>query len=325
MPAKIVYERFLWFHNEVKSEKYPNSRVLAEKFELSQKTAQRDIEFIRDRLRAPLVYVADKRGYAYEEKAYELPGIWITGEELAALFIASRLASTIPDKRLKSSFKSFLQQVVSFCTLDTPFSLDELSERISVKNIEYARVDEATFQMVVDALFYKKALEIYYYSPHKDETTQRVIFPLHLLQYMGSWHVISHCALRGDLRDFALSRIRSINPSPDSLNPDFSPDSIKEYIRKNFGLLSKDISIEVCLKFSPDIVPYVSEQIWHSEQKQSPHSDGSLCLSFSVADLREVKREVLKYGSQVEVLSPAALREEVKEEIQKMGRIYSSG
>jgi predicted DNA-binding transcriptional regulator YafY len=75
MPAKIVYERFLWFHNQVKSEKYPNSRILAEKFELSQKTAQRDIEFIRDRMRAPLVYVPDKRGYAYEEGAYELTGI----------------------------------------------------------------------------------------------------------------------------------------------------------------------------------------------------------------------------------------------------------
>jgi predicted DNA-binding transcriptional regulator YafY len=108
MPAKIVYERFLWFHRQVKAEKYPNARILAEKFELSQKTAQRDMEFIRDRLNAPLVYMPDKRGYAYEEKTYELPGIWINEEELAALCISSRLASTIPDRRLKSSFKSFL-------------------------------------------------------------------------------------------------------------------------------------------------------------------------------------------------------------------------
>jgi predicted DNA-binding transcriptional regulator YafY len=55
MAAKIIYERFLWFHNQVKSEKYPNSRNLAEKFELSQKTAQRDIEFLRDRMRAPCI------------------------------------------------------------------------------------------------------------------------------------------------------------------------------------------------------------------------------------------------------------------------------
>jgi hypothetical protein len=54
MPAKIIYERFLWFHKQVKAEKYPDARILAEKFELSQKTARPDIEFIRDRRNAPL-------------------------------------------------------------------------------------------------------------------------------------------------------------------------------------------------------------------------------------------------------------------------------
>jgi len=88
------------------------------------------------------------------------------------------------------------------------------------------------------------------------------------------------------------------------------------------GLLSKDASIEVCLKFSPEIVPWISEQIWHSEQKQTSHADGSLCLTFTVADLRQIKREVLRYGSQVEVLTPEALREEVQEEIKKMAEIY---
>lgn len=322
MPAKIIYERFLWFHKQVKAQKYPNARILAEKFELSPKTAQRDIAFIRDRLNAPLIYLPDKRGYAYEEKAYELPGIWIDEEELAALLIGSRLASTIPDRRLKSSFKSFLEQVLSFRTLDTPFALDKLGERISVKNIEYARVEESTFQKIVDALFYGRALEIHYYSPHKDQSTQRVIFPLHLLQYMGSWHVISHCFLRKGLRDFAISRIRAAKLAVGTIKPEFSTDSIKDYIRQNFGLLSKDASIEVCLKFSPQVVPWVSEQIWHSGQKQAFQPDGSLCLTFTVADFREIKREVLRYGAQVEVLSPAALREEVRAEIEKMTDIY---
>ncbi len=98
MSSKVIYERFLWFNDQVKAKKYPNSRTLADKFELSPKTAQRDIEFIRDRLRAPLVYVPNKKGYAYEDYKYELPGIWINEEELSALLISSRLASTIPDK-----------------------------------------------------------------------------------------------------------------------------------------------------------------------------------------------------------------------------------
>jgi len=46
---------------------------------------------------------------------------------------------------------------------------------------------------------------------------------------------------------------------------------------------------------------------------------------FTVADFREIKREIFKYGSQVEVLSPVALQEEVREEIGKMAIIYCSG
>ncbi len=136
MAAKIIYERFLWFHRQVRSLQYPNTRTLAQKFEISAKTAQRDIDFLRDRLNAPLVYNPQKRGYAYEDGSYDLPGVWINADELAVLLIASRLASTIPDRGLKSSFRTFLKQILSSRFLDTPFSLEELGEKISVKNIE---------------------------------------------------------------------------------------------------------------------------------------------------------------------------------------------
>ena len=91
MSSKVLYERFWWFNDQVKCERYPNSVTLARRFEVSRKTGQRDIDFMRDRLNAPLVYVPEKRGYAYEEKSYELPGIWIKEEELAALLISFRL------------------------------------------------------------------------------------------------------------------------------------------------------------------------------------------------------------------------------------------
>jgi DeoR/GlpR family transcriptional regulator of sugar metabolism len=47
MGIKNIYERFIWFDNHVKSKKYPNASSLAEQFEISTKTAQRDIEFMR--------------------------------------------------------------------------------------------------------------------------------------------------------------------------------------------------------------------------------------------------------------------------------------
>ena len=56
MGVKNIYERFVWFDNQVRAKKYPNTTTLAEQFEISTKTAQRDIDFMRDRLNCPLQY-----------------------------------------------------------------------------------------------------------------------------------------------------------------------------------------------------------------------------------------------------------------------------
>jgi len=319
---KLAYERYYWFHGQVKTGRYPNARKLSERFEVSEKQAQRDIEFIRDRLDAPLRYNAANRGYGYEDISYELPPIWFNEDELLALCLALRLASTLPDRKLKTSLYELLQKFLAFRFLDSSPSLEDINEKVSVKNIEYYRVEEAIFHKVMDSLFGNKPFKISYYSPHKHQLTERVIQPLHLLSYMGSWHLIAFCTSKEELRDFALSRIRAIDPAsgPISLPPDLPP--IKEYIRKNFGLMSGNESIEVCLRFSSEVADWVTEQVWYSGQELYPNEDGSVCLKFPVADFREVRREILKCGADVEVLSPLELRNELKSQIEKMMKIY---
>ena len=53
MSDQTIYERFFWFDERVKAKTYPNAAKLAERFEISTKTAQRAIEFMRDRLLTP--------------------------------------------------------------------------------------------------------------------------------------------------------------------------------------------------------------------------------------------------------------------------------
>jgi predicted DNA-binding transcriptional regulator YafY len=322
MSSKVIYERFLWFHAKVKAGEHPNTCVLAAQFEISRKTAQRDIEFMRDRLGAPLHYVPELRGYAYEDRAYELPGFWLGEGELISLLVSYRLASAIPDRTLKKALETFLNQVVSGRSQSGNLSLSKLNEKVSVKNIEYSGAGETTFKVILEALLQEKVIAIDYYSPHTGKETHREILPLHLLQYMGTWHIIAHCAMKDETRDFVLSRIRSIAPSSRRLSVHATASSVKEYIRQNFGIMNSHKTFEVCLRFSPKAAPWLAEQVWHPAQQIRWEKDGSLCLTFPVADLREVKREVLKYGAQVEVVKPSALRQAVKREIEKMGKNY---
>ncbi|MBI5606517.1 MAG: YafY family transcriptional regulator [Deltaproteobacteria bacterium] len=322
MGKKLAYERYYWFHGQIKGCRYPNARKLAESFEVSEKQAQRDIEFIRDRLGAPLVYHSQEKGYIYEDPHFELPPVWLKEEELFALCLALRFTAVMPDRRLKDSLDKAFEKFLAFRFVNPPPGLDEVRKKVSIKNVVYSKVDENIFHPVLYALFQEETLKINYFSPHKNESTERVIRPLHLFCYLGNWHLIAFCRLKKALRDFALSRVRTIEKVvPELPLPEYLPP-IKEYLDRNFGVMSGKESMEVCLRFSPQVANWVSEQIWHNDQKVYYTSDGSLCLQFPVANFKEVRREILKYGAGVEVLFPLELREEVKREIGKMAQVY---
>jgi len=323
MASKIILERFLWFQNEIKQEKYPNTKTLAEKFEITRKTAQRDIDFMRDRLNAPLVYLPERRGFAYEDNTFELSGFWLEEEALTSLLLAYRLASAVPDIAIKTSLRSFLEQLLKKISYSNTISIKDLNSKVSVSNIAYSKTSERIYHAILESLLSARPVRIEYHSPHNSQITTRDILPLHLLHYMGTWHIIAHCALKNELRDFVLSRIQTITPCARTITARFSSGHVRGYIRKTFGIFHGKQTKSVCLCFSNDVSSWISEQVWHPTQKTFVKKDGRLCLTIPVSDFREIKREILKYGSQVEVISPKALRTDIKQEIEKMRKIYN--
>lgn len=61
MGDNLVLERYYWLDNQVRKKRFPNANTLAEQFEISAKTAQRSIDFMRDRICAPLEYDQHQR------------------------------------------------------------------------------------------------------------------------------------------------------------------------------------------------------------------------------------------------------------------------
>jgi predicted DNA-binding transcriptional regulator YafY len=275
---------------------------------------------MQERLGAPLIYSPKRKGYSYSDDSFELPGIWFNEDNIVALALAVRLATSIPDESIKQSLCSFLNDLLG--KQKSALCLEEISEKISVKNIEYSKAAGSSFHIIADALFKEKSLLITYHSPHTQETTTRKIFPLHLLLYMGSWHIVGYCATRRELRDFVISRIRFAEPLTDKIPLPNALPSVKRYIRRNFGIMQGGKQSLVKLRFSPAVSGWVQEQVWHQNQKNTVSRDGSLIMELPVADFREIRRRILSYGADVKVLSPKSLAEELKKEIKRMGRIY---
>ncbi len=64
--------RIQWFHTYVVNKRYPNAQRLAERFDISHRQAQRDLDTLRRAYGAPLAYSAEHRGFYYTED-YQLP------------------------------------------------------------------------------------------------------------------------------------------------------------------------------------------------------------------------------------------------------------
>ena len=67
-----VNDRIQWFHKKVSEHCFPNAAHLAERFSISHRQAQRDVEYLRTELGAPLEYSSANKGYMYT-KGFALP------------------------------------------------------------------------------------------------------------------------------------------------------------------------------------------------------------------------------------------------------------
>ena len=100
-------------------------------------------------------------------------------------------------------------------------------------------------------------------------------------------------------------------------------ESWNPLLEETFGIFQGADPIEVTLRFTPFRSRWIREQLWHPSQKITNLADGSLELSFPVADFREVKMKILQFGADVKVIRPLELEKEIREEVLKMTTLYA--
>jgi predicted DNA-binding transcriptional regulator YafY len=166
------------------------------------------------------------------------------------------------------------------------------------------------------ALAEHRTLRVRYYSLSHDAETDRRIDPYHLTYFNGGAYLVAYCHLRHEVRVFAVERIRSAAVLRETfvVPPDFDVDA---YLRDAWGIVRGQL-ITVRAVFSRAMAPYIRERLWHGSQAFRELSGGRLELRLRVADTGEVRRWLLGFGAEVEVLEPLALRESIAREARRL-------
>lgn len=320
MGEKNIYERFIWFDDRAKRRKYPNASKLSAAFEVSLKTAQRDIEYMRDRLRAPLLYDQSLKGYYYEDEIFSLPLMYLSSAELSSLIIARKVLQDVSGGYIGNEITTAVDKIASIIK-KYAVSAERIDESVSFQMIKNSPISEQIFRTVLEGCLKRRSIAIVYNSPAHAEQTTRNVNPYHLMNYVGTWHLIAYCHLRKEIRDFKVNRIAEALMLEDefSLPKNFN---FPKYFQSSFGLYKGKTAKEITIRFAPETSKWVSDQIWHKDQVAKFLNDGSLELSFPVANFSEISREILKHGSGVKVIKPDSLAQMIKAEAKKIAKLY---
>ena len=318
---KLSMSRLFMIDTKLRQRRYPNCATLAREYEVSQKTIQRDIAYMRDQLGAPIAYDASRHGYYYTSDAFFLPYLSFTEQEMLSFVINQRILSQYQDTPLYDEIKQVIDKVLQF--IPDAAELGNQANFLTFATMPATAVEQKKFKLLQQAICEERQIKLQYYAASSNETSERQVDPYNIHQYSGAWYLLGYCHKRDDFRLFALNRIFAIELLDDTFYKpaDFN---IEQVMGDSFHIIRGGKTYHVVLKFTPYQARWIRERQWHRSQRLTEHTDGSVILEMDVQGLDDVRRWVLQYGAEVEVLEPDVLRRQIMTELEKMKAVYAN-
>jgi predicted DNA-binding transcriptional regulator YafY len=315
-------ERFYRMEQLLRERKSVSRAAFLEALEVSPATFKRDLEYLRDRFKAPIEWDQAAGGYRLDPKArFELPGLWFSPSETYALLTMQHLLETLQPGLLTPHVKPLLERLRGL--LDKgDHSAEEVDKRIHVLQQAARKAKLEHFEVVAAAVLGRRRLAIRHHNRERDEETERTISPQHLVHYRGNWYVDAWCHKAEGVRSFSLDAVRAA-VLLDQKAKDVPKAELDVHFQSGYGIFAgKDVQWAK-LRFTPARARWVANEDWHPKQKSRFDADGSYVLEVPYADDRELLMDILKFGADVEVVAPGALRAKVRDALKAAALRYT--
>jgi proteasome accessory factor B len=310
-------ERMMRIHHEIASGKYPNATTLARDLEVSTKSVQRDLEFMRDRLNLPLAYSGAHRGFYYTEPVSSFPTLQITEGELVALLIAEKALEQYRGTNFEKPLVSALKKMAAQLPDTVSFNIAEWDQTISFRTSAEPILNLEIFDALAKATAARRQLRFNYRKPGQQKPEPRVVDPYHLANINGEWFLFAFDHAREDIRTFVPARISAVAQTGKTFS---RPEkfSLEKRLHDSFGVVSGEGEFNVVIRFDAFAAGYIREKRWHSSQELRELRDGGAELRMKLSSLAEVQRWVLSWGGHAKVISPKVLANEVRKAARRM-------
>jgi predicted DNA-binding transcriptional regulator YafY len=306
-------ERFYKIELLIRSRECVSFATLLEALEVSPATLKRDLQYLRERMDAPIEYDALANGYRFGQQwrggqQHELPGVWFNEKELHALLTMHQLLSGLDENGILSRhLQPMFDKLTGMLGTDAE-EAKEMTRRVKLISTARRRVASEYFETVGSAVVQRLRLRIDYRKRGKGGgLSQRVVSPQRLVHYRNTWYLDAWCHQSEGLRRFALDAMEGAQLLDEKAKA-VALKALEAELDQGYGIFAGGQAQQARLVFSAEAAQWVAHEEWHPAQQSVWLDDGRWQLDVPYVDATELLMDLLRHAGQVEVLAPRELR-----------------
>lgn len=277
---------------------------LAEKFEVSRRTIQRDVEALC-KAGIPIVTAQGKNGGISIMDGYRMDRTLLTSSDMQAILAGLRSLDSV-------SGTSRYQQLMEKLSVGNSDVLASNNHILIDLSSWYRTSLTPKIELMQAAIGRKERISFHYYAPKGE--SRRTIEPYCLIFQWSSWYVWGWCCKRTDFRLFKLNRMTELRNTGERFVTAAAP--LPNLSAEHIFPMTMDVKIRLD-----------AEMKWRLVEEYGPDSfteqkDGSLLLCRGFEDRDTLFGWLLSFGEHAELLEPEKLRREFLEMVEMIRKKY---
>ena len=193
-------------------------------------------------------------------------------------------------------------------------SKEKLQGRVSVEDIPSGHMH---LTEVMEAMTENLEVVMEYHKYTSEESETLTIWPYAVKEFAKRWYIIAYCKEREGLRVYGLDRVKNMKVTGKKFKMKSGFD-VDELFATSFGIyLPGGKGQIITFRCSEREAKFLRDLPLHSSQEEVRKDGDSVIFSIFVCPDKNLIMEVCKHGSRIEILSPADVRNAVKEELAK--------
>ncbi|GAP35065.1 helix-turn-helix transcriptional regulator [Piscinibacter sakaiensis] len=310
--------------------------ALRDELEVSPATLKRDLQYLRDRMDAPIVYDRETNGYRFAAAAgtgrggpgagtaarRELPGLWFSEQEVHALLTMHQLLAGLDDDGvLARHLAPMVDKLQGMLGADAA-EAREAMRRVKVIGTARRRAPSRHFELLGSALMQRRRVWLRYYKRSDRRESEREVSPQRLVHYRSTWYLDAWCHASEGLRRFALDAVREARALPARARHVAVKD-LEAALDAGYGIYGGGARLRwAVLRFEADAAQWVSQEEWHPQQQSRWLDDGRYELRVPYGEATELAMDVLRHGDSVQVLGDRPLQRLIAERLHRAAAAY---